>query len=73
MMHSAVGMHINYTDWVRTTGVYLFHRDLAISDAVHEGVENYVGPEIEEELDQLYLEVFLQKRQEELAKANKKD
>ena len=64
MNHSVVGMHISYKAWNSTRGLYYFHRDLAISDAVHEGVENVLAPELEEELDNVYLEYYLEKRKE---------
>lgn len=66
MMHPVAGMHVGANEWNRPHQFYHFHRDLAISDAVHDGTENYLGPEIEEELDLLYLEVFMQKKLREM-------
>ena len=59
--HPVNGLYIPHKDWISTKGFYLWQRDRAISDAVHEGKEQTLGPELEEELNQLYLEVFLQK------------
>ncbi len=39
----------------------MWQRDRAISDAINDGREENLGPEIENELDGIYLEAFLKK------------
>lgn len=39
----------------------MWQRDRAISDAINDGREENLGPEIEQELDGIYLEAFLNK------------
>lgn len=65
-MHPVAGMHVGRYEWTRPHQFYHYHRDLAISDAVHDGTENYLGPELEQEMDLMYMEVFLQKKMREL-------
>jgi len=60
-LHPVNGLYIPHADWITSRGFYYWQRDRAISDAIHDGREKDLGPEIEEELNNLYMEVFLQK------------